>query len=52
MKNINEMNEIELYEHLKKCLPNDLFKEVYGDWKPEKVKQLSLFESSDESQGF
>lgn len=52
MKKLDEMNEVELYEYLKKRLPKDLFKEIYGDWKPEKVKQLSLFESSDENQGF
>lgn len=52
MKRLSEMNAEELYYALKDTLPKDLFEEVYGDWKPEQVKQLSLFEGSDESQGF
>jgi len=47
MKRPSEMDEVELYEYLKRVLDEELFNEIYGDWKPEKVEQLSLFEDSE-----
>lgn len=52
MKRLNEMDEKELYYYLKRNLSEELFEEIYGDWKPEEIEQLKLFEGSDEKQGF